>query len=356
MEKLDDWHYNFSKIDGYNATINFSLACRGTGRTTSFWQKAWKRFASDGQKTIVQFRQENYINEKNLDSIRNVIGKFTAIPVFHYKKTALGKSATIDVSCGGKTFLTIVAMSSSISCLKGIFTDNVAFWFADEFICNERLGERYCKDEAFKFKEAWTTFYRESHGMKAYFAGNPYSLYNPYFSTFGIDPKLLKLGTIVSGGGDDASHPLWAVERFQPKGKLLEELKKNPMYSRELDEYEKYALYGEAINDENIFIMEKAPKGFFLRFFFKIDGKNLGVWENPDFTQTPLFWVGISEEIGKRRDVYCFDFKDLSERTVLFSHEERQKFDHFRMAIRNRNVAFSTLECDYLIEEIYPTL
>ena len=51
----------------------------------------------------------------------------------------------------------------------------------DEYIINPKSGERYGKDEAFKIKEAYTTWRRECDGvLKCYFLANPYSLYNPY--------------------------------------------------------------------------------------------------------------------------------------------------------------------------------
>jgi len=356
METYDDWHFDWREIDGYNAPINFADSCRGTGKTTGFWRKSWYQFSHNQRKTIVQTRLQCNITDIFIDTIRNEIGKFATVPTFKYAKKGMGKEGMVDVFCGGSHYLRILAMSTPLSKLKNLFLDDCAYWWTDEYICNERLGERYIKGEAFKFKEAWGTFFRENPTMKAYFSGNPYSSYNPYFSEFGIDPSLLVKGKILSGGGNDPAHPLWVAQNYLPNDRLLSELKKNPMYSKEADEYTRFALYGESVNDKNIWIEKNQPAGFFLRFFFRMEGKLIAVWESGDYGTSPRYWCTLAESVGKRHDVYCFDFKDLSERSVLFSHDEKNRFGHFRMAIRNRDVAFSSVECDYLIEEIYQTL
>ena len=62
------------------------------------------------------------------------------------------------------------------------------------------------------------------------------------------------------------------------------------------------------------------------------------------------------DEIGKRRDVFAFDFSDLVNKTTLLSSTDRFKFNDFRSAIRSHSVDFQSLECNYLIEGIYATL
>lgn len=354
MESYDDWHYDYSEIDGYNAPINFIDSCRGTGKTTIAWRKSWAKF-QQGKKTIVQTRLINSITDIFIETIHDQIAKFAAVPAFKYAKKDMGKEGMVDIYCDGKKYIRVIAIAKPLRSLKNMFLSDVGLWIADEYICNERLGEKYVKGEAFKFKEAWTTFYRENHDMKAYFLGNPYSSYNPYFSEFGIDSAKLRPGVILSGGGKDPAHPLWAAQNYRPNAKLLAELMKNPLYADEMAEYTRYALNGESVNDANIFLMPSRPANYSLRFFFKMDGRFLAVWRSNDF-ESPKYWCGFEKEIGKHRDVYCFDFKELSERTVFFSGDERSKFGDFRMAVRNRDVAFESVECDYLVEEIYPTL
>ncbi len=356
MENYDDWHYSFAEIDGYDAPVNFVLSPRGTGKTTAFWRKSWAAFQKTGARTIVQTRQQNDITDIFIESIHFEIDKFSKVPPFKYSKKEINKDGMCDIYVDGKKYLRILAMSTPLKKLKGLFLNNVAFWWADEYVCNERIGEKYVKGEAYKFREAWTTFFRENKSMKAYLCGNPYSAYNPYFSEFGIDPAAVEIGKIIAGGNKKKGERyLWAVERYKPNERLLEELKKNPMTKLE-DDYTDYALNGLSVNDKNVYLMAERPANFALLFFFKIEGKLLAVWENQDYGKEPRYWVGFESEAGKRRDVYCFDFQDLSERVVIFSRDEKNEFGHFRMAVRNREVAFSNIECNHYIKEIYPTL
>jgi hypothetical protein len=213
------------------------------------------------------------------------------------------------------------------------------------------MGEKYLSEEAFKIKEIYNTFYREcSSTLKCYFLGNPYSLYCPEFVEFGIDPKKLMADKIISG-------PSYVAEfhELNPelKAKILE---KNPLYKFE-DAYTRYALHGQAINDENIRIMPKMPQNFALEFVFAFEGKNFGVYGNNDIGNLDLqYYVGTLDKVGNRRDIYCFDFKDLINKGVLFGYDDRKHLSHFKDAIRLRQVAYQSLECDYFIEEVYGSL
>ena len=59
------------------------------------------------------------------------------------------------------------------------------------------------------------------------------------------------------------------------------------------------------------------------------------------------------ESISRRRDIICFDFDELVENTALLSPEDRNKFSKLKTAMRNRDIAFSTIETYYLLEEVY---
>ena len=44
---------------------------------------------------------------------------------------------------------------------------------------------------------------------------------------------------------------------------------------------------------------------------------------------------------------------DIADRVVMLSPDERYKFQKIKEAMRKRLIAFSSIECYYLIEEIY---
>ena len=101
--------------------------------------------------------------------------------------------------------------------------------------------------------------------------GNPYSLYNPFFSDKNVPTNKLYPGAFVTG--DD-----YVVSCYQIKKELKELLlKKNPLYKFD-ETYKKYAFDGRAVQDAEIRIETEQPNAFRLAFVFKIHGKCLGIF------------------------------------------------------------------------------
>ena len=245
----------------------------------------------------------------------------------------------------------ICALSVDITALKSLVLRDLKYIIFDEFICNQRFGEKYLKDEATKFMEVYNTFRRESDNLKCYFMGNPYSLYNPYFMFFNVSSAKLKRGAIIT---DKKSFVVQCYEITKELRDYI--LSVNPLYQFD-NAYTKYAFEGVNVNDQNIIIRDKVPESFKLAYIFKASGKYIGVFRAE--------WYVVDEEINyyckflkpelisKRRDIICFDFEELVERTVMLSPEDRFKFAKIKTAMRKRLIAFESIECYYLIEEIY---
>ena len=121
--------------------------------------------------------------------------------------------------------------------------------------------------------------------------------------------------------------------------------------------YTKYAFEGKNVNDLNIIIKDKLPPNFKLLYVFKSANRYIGlyrlsIWEDvEDIIYYCQFING--ETISKRRDIICFDFEELVDRVVMLSPDERYKFQKIKDAMRKRLIAFSSIECYYLVEEIY---
>ena len=355
--KLDNKHIDFSAIDGRNKPINLIVSEREAGKTTFFHVIKAKPAFLAGRPTICVRRQQVDITDAYVYSLLSIQNKFLGEDEkpfkFFWKKGDAAQGFLKVYLDEDQTQLAyvVVALSTPMSRLKSLFIPNPAFMLTDEFICNTRLGEKYLKDEAMKWKEIYTTFYRESSSaMKAYFLGNPYSLYNPYFVSFGINPKeLVKNHFVVNESVAAQFHDL--------KPELKEWiLSRNPLYQFE-DAYTRYALEGQAINDENIKIVDKLPPNYRMDFVFYVDGKYIAVYANNDYTDFEnRFYVGFVNNVGARQSVYCFDFKDLIARSSLISRNDRDRFSRFKRAVNARAVAFQSLECDYLVEETYTEL
>ena len=267
MVKRDNIHFNLRKIDGYNLPFNFIISEREAGKSTAVWLKTYEAFKRDNKTTLVIRRKITHITKAYIDDIAQIINKFTDDSVkFEYSQSSLKEGIT-DISINNKRFMRICSLSCDITALKSLVLRDLKFIVFDEFICNQRFGEKYLKDEATKFMEVYNTFRRESEGLKCYFMGNPYSLYNPYFMFFNVDSSKLKRGAIIS---DKKSYVIQCYEITpELRAKILAE---NPLYQFD-NSYTKYAFEGVNVNDQNIIIMKEKPEGFRLLYVFKHSGK-----------------------------------------------------------------------------------
>ena len=345
--KRDRLHYTFRNIDGYQRTFNFVISEREAGKTTAMvLDKVYKAFVQDGSTSILIRRQIADITEVYIDDFLEVIRKFNDnAPNFEYKRKGL-KEGIVDVYADGKRFLRIIALSNPMSRIKSLIIRDLRYIIFDEFICNQLMGEKYLAGEAFKFKELFNTFQRESSHLTCYFLGNPYSLYNPYFVDFDVDTKKIKRGTIYS-------NEKCVVECYEIKDELKKLiLKRNPLYQFD-DSYTRYAFAGEAINDANI-KQGALQDNFKLQYIFRVEGKYIGIFEGTNLETLRFnYYVKFIDDISKRRNVYCFDFREMVERTILLSYDDKMKFTRLKIAFRNREITYESINCYYLFEQVF---
>ena len=348
--ELDNLHYNFRQVDGYNVPFNMVISEREVGKSTAFWLKAYKGFEKYGTTILVIRRKVVHITKAYIDDIAQIINKFTDDKVvFQYNQSSI-KEGIVDIYINDKRFMRVCALSVDITALKSLVLRNLGYIVFDEFICNQRFGEKYLKDEASKFMEVYNTFRRESEKLKCYFLGNPYSLFNPYFMFFNVDTSKLKRGAIIT---DKKSYVIQCYEMLPELREKI--LKENPLYQFD-NAYTKYAFEGKNVNDENIIIRSKLPPNFKLLYVFKSANRYIGLYRQDIFFESDiLYYVEFIpvEKISKRRDIICFEFEELVERVVMLSPDERCKFQKIKDAMRKRLIAFNSIECYYLLEEIY---
>ena len=350
MIERDNIHFNTRKIDGYNLPFNFIISEREAGKSTAIWLKAYKEFVENGSTILVIRRKVVHITKAYIDDIAQIINKFTDDKVvFQYSQSTI-KEGIVDIYINEKRFMRICALSIDITALKSLVLRNLKYIILDEFICNNRFGERYLKDEAVKYMEIYNTFRRESENLKCYFMGNPYSLYNPYFMFFNVDTSKLKRGAIIT---DKKSY---VIQCYEITPELREKiLKENPLYQFD-NAYTKYAFEGQNVNDLNILIRNKLPPNFKLMYVFKSANRYIGLYRCDIFYESDILYYAEfinGEKVSKRRDIICFDFEELVDRVVMLSPDERYKFQKIKDAMRKRLIAFNSIECYYLLEEIY---
>lgn len=347
--ELDNLHYSYREIDGYNKPFNFIMSPREPGKTTMMWlKKIYLKWKENKAPWIYLVRNVVEISEPLITSIQDtILNKFTDDGVALQYIKGNFDDGIVDVKINGEIFFRIVSLNIKLRRIKLAVLKNCAGVFMDEYIINPKNGEKYLKNEAYTIKEAYSTWRRESNGiLKMYFCGNPYSLFNPLFMDWGVETSKLKKNSFYVGN-DFVIH--WAILTPELRAHLL---KVNPLYEFD-EEYSDYALEGSAVNDKNI-KLSKLPENYFLQYIFRMEEKYIGVYKNrfiPDSDNR--FFCTILDNIGKYRNVYCFDFEDLIDRCALFSREDRDRFSHFKKAMQRNQVAFSSIETYYLIIEIY---
>lgn len=369
-------------IDGFNKPINIYISPREPGKTdTTWWEKIFSDWMESKRPWVYYVRQSVEINEAMIEDIALNINNWTIEPIeLQYTKGTF-KDGIVDVKIKGELFIRIISLSIPLRRIKLAKIPNIGGIFMDEFIINPKSGEKYIPDEYFKIKEAYTTYRREYKGkgiLKMYFCGNPYSLFNPLFVGLGLDVAKLKKdvyvktnapeidytfpdGIVIHDGVYKLKQNILVGDNYAVEWGVLHPvlkqwlLAKNPFYQFDED-YSEYALEGCAVNDKNI-RLGKLPLNFYLAFVIKINGKNIGIFQNNylEYMQD-AFFCKFLDEVSARRTIYCFDFGEMVERSILVSLDERSKLQRFKEAMRKRLVSFEDINVYYYVEEVYKNI
>lgn len=348
--ELDKLHINMddiNRLESYNRRNIAIISPREPGKTTMpFVRRSYFKFKASGARTLALVRYAADIDDLYIRSIEGIINKFTDDNVtLDYR---MGPSRVTSVYINKKLFRAIIPRNAPTERFKKLV---MPFWAIhyDEFIANTYLNEKYIPGEAFKYEEMVKTFKRENPSLRCWFYGNPYSVYNPFFSSWGVDFSKIKPGALYT----NSNCVIWCATL---KPELIAQIKaRDPGYVFD-DSYERYAFGGQAINDENKLIIPQQPRGFRLVFAVRYDEKTLGVFEGRNNTDPCFFWVGFIKEEGARRQVYCYSFKDLIENTALVTYDNQAKFRGFVSAIACRQVGYQNLEASYQGEALYQIL
>ena len=327
----------------------------------------WNAFHYENRPSIVLRRRISDITSAYIEDTANVLNKFLEKPIqLLYMKGDI-KQGIVDIKIGdaGKeyswkeiqklpVFFRVIGLSNPMNRIKSLMLKDVKYFFFDEFICNLRGGEKYLTaDEYFLIQEIYTTYNREATTpIRILAAGNPYSVYTPLFMGLGVDTSKLKPGAFVVG-------PNYVINCFQVPEELKKIiLKNNPMYQFD-DAYKRYAFSGEAINDQNIRICKCEPKGFKLKYVFKMGNDFISIHRgnNADFK----FWcckhkIDWLQKIGKKRKIVVFNFGDMIEGAVKYNVQNVKDFYDLKQAMDNRQITYNCIDAQYMLEDIYPTI
>lgn len=366
--ELDNIHYDIRHLDGYNKAINIVIGPREPGKSTQGWVvKFYRKWKKCFKPWIVLERQAVAIDEAYIQSIfDNFINKFDDdnLEPIYSKGDVKKATGIIDIYVNWKVgsdkdgkpiyekkrFLRIVSLSIKMARIKKAILKDCGGVIMDEFIINPKFGEKYLPQEFEKIEEAYTTWRREVDGvLKMYFFGNPYSLFNPLFVGLKVNIKKLKRGEIYIG---DNFVIEWCILTPELRAYLL---KVNPFYQFD-EEYANYALDGCAINDDNI-RLGTLPINFAINFVIKMDGKFIGIFKNNylDHLEDKYFCKFL-DKVAAERTIYCFNFTEMVNRTILVAKDEVKKLQRFKDAMRKRLVTFEDINVYYYLEEVYKNI
>ena len=353
--KKDKLHFNLRRVDSYNKPFNFIISEREAGKSTALLNKAYKLFKKKHQQTIIIRRRVVDITELYVNSIARSINFFLPKDKqieITFKKGNI-KDGTVEVYIGDVQFLLIIALSIDISRAKSCICPNPGMIIYDEFICNNRGGEKYLEQEAFRFKEIYNTYQRYAvmnhHRLKCYFSGNPYSLYNPYFSDLDVNTLRLKPGVFIA----EKNYVIYCYRIKEALRKVI--LRRNPLYQFD-ESYKRYAFYGQAVNDQQFIVVPKRPEGFYLRYVFRLSNKYLHVWSNntsEDNWNDCKYYIECLNDTESSKKIYAIDFNNLVQNTNLLNPQLRFLFFRLKSAIQTREVTYNNVEAGYLTEQLY---
>lgn len=359
--KDDGLHYNSRTIDSYNKTFNFVISEREPGKSKVLWLKAWKAFKHEHRPSIYLVRNAADMTADAIYEVENLLNLWLKYKIeLTFAKGDCG-SGICDVYYKDQVFVRFLSMNVNKRRFKSRRLERIKYFLMDEFIIDNRHGEKYLTDEAGKFKEIWNTYKRcaTDYGLsipKCYFMGNPYSVYNPYFIWLNVPLADIHPGAFLVSDKED-----YAIECYQLKPELRAKLlKENPAYKFD-DAYRRYAFDGCAINDQTFDVVPKKPDGYKLRFIFRIQNKYVNYYylpldRHPGIQDWGKYWVEVSEDYKGSKTVYAVDFNNLIAGTELKTFETTSCMIRLKECIGKRDITYQSIEAGYLTEAIYKIL
>lgn len=361
--KRDNLHFRWNQQLGHQVVWNCCISERESGKSTDGWMLIYNAFIRHSRPSIILRRKIADITSAYIEDTETLLNKFLDEPIqLLYMKGDI-KQGIVDVKIAPATenlsyvkikklpvFFRVIALSTPMSRIKSLMLKNVRYIFQDEFIVNLAAGEKYLANEAFLIKEIYTTYNREASTPITFLgAANPYSVYCPLFTDFGVDTRLLKPGAFIVG-------PNYTINCFKIPAKLKEKiLQENPLYQFD-NAYARYAFDGEAINDANIRLQKTEPKGFKMKYILKFGNDFLSIHKGK--ANTFKYWCckhnpDWLSKIGKRRDILVLNFQDMIDGSRKLSPLDAIELHHVRQAMDERDITFNCIDAWYMLEELY---
>lgn len=377
----DNIHIDLSYYLGYNTTILIIDSCRGTGKSFqannlsySSYKRSIKEALDDAVENWKKLRCSTiFLKRRIIDitttyilSLRDEINKFKPDneKIDFYFRDGDRKEGIVDIyttqeDLKAKTnvFIRIMALGISSDRIKNSKLPRVKYVIFDEYKVDVRdPRNKYLNNEWFKFQEFYGTYERcAPEGLRILFLGNAYSDYSPYQEALGINPNEIKLGCLIRGKKGKFTY---LYTKYKPTQELMDKLiGDDPDILN--DRYERFAILGEAINDENILRYDHLPRNFVLRNVFKINGKYIGIYKykgegGTDKDVEFMMYAQVIEWNPEyKRVAYVFELDDLSNGSIIPSKTLMGYLSPIKLAMNFRQIAFQDIALYYNLQYAY---
>ncbi len=259
-------YWDIGKLLTYNRLFNFVVGARGCGKTYAFKRWAIKDFLKSGNQFVYirRYRSE-------FEGIKNFFDDICK-EFNEHEFEVEGDCFLIDKKIAGYSIPLSTAYKQKSTPYPNV--NKICF---DEFIISG--NNHYLKNECVQFFELYSTIAR-TRDVRAIFLSNAMSIYNPYFVYFDIE--LDKKGFYKFGKEILVEY----IESEEFKNFVMD----TKFYTLlEHSEYMSYALDNDFAFDKSYFISKKTGTCRHV-FNILIDGKTIGVWNDPKTTLSYLSW------------------------------------------------------------------
>lgn len=230
-------YYDFAELEKKDALYNYIVTPRGAGKTFSMKNRMVEKFVNEGKRFVYIRRRDVELTNKKMTE-------------FFVKFQNEGFQTGHELKCEGGTFYCDgkvmgwgVALSTSHN-ERSVDFINISDIYFEEFIIKRGSNLDYLEDEVTKFLDLYSTIARNSV-VKAWFLGNRFHDFNPYFMYFDLIPPK---GNGIKKFKDHAIE-FWARKEF------IEE-KKKTRFGQLIDgtPYGAYAMENIALEESDNFI------------------------------------------------------------------------------------------------------
>lgn len=324
--------YDPNRTLTHNALYNLIIGNRSSGKSYGLKKRAIKTFLETGQQFVYLRRYKDELDKSKETYFDDILlnNEFNGIKIEFNNDCYF-----INERLAGYAMALTKAKDYKSSAFP-----NVWLIIFEEFIIEENGYTRYLKNEVEIFLGFYMSIDRY-RGVKVFFLGNNFTLFNPYTLYWNID-KPYK-GNITK----------------KKKGKILLEMVNDQNFIEERKQtdfgqlvegtpFSEYAIENKSRIDTDTFVEKKTGKATYL-FTFKYEADLFGVWV--DYSAGKMF---VSNDVDSFfKNVYCITLDDHSPNTMLLKNINKSVyFKEFIDQYKQGNVYFESMKLKSIVYNV----